>query len=130
MKHAANEASPSDKGTAFSSGPSVRGSALGRLLGAGKTRAPRRPRRPNPLAALLNSWWDRLLGAVTDGGFSQQEEEYAAHRTSRDYLWNTVGLTAWGMVFPVLTVTDTGHTHYQITGIQFRKDVFSNFDKG
>lgn len=119
MKHAADEASPSDKGTAFSSGPSVRGSALGRLLGAGKTRAPRRPRRPNPLAVLLNSWWDRLLGAVTDGGFSQQEEEYAAHRTSRDYLWNTVGLTAWGMVFPALTVVVT-----QLSGVE-RAGMFS-----
>ena len=28
-------------------------------------------------------------------------------RTTRDYVWNTVGVGLWGMVFPVLTIVVT-----------------------
>lgn len=38
---------------------------------------------------------------------------YAANRTKRDYLWNTAGLAAWGMVFPVLTIVVT-----QLSGVE------------
>lgn len=54
-----------------------------------------------------SQWWDRLLGAVSERSFAAQAEQYAAHQTKRDYLFNTVGHTVWGMVFPLLTIIVT-----------------------
>lgn len=65
------------------------------------------PRRPNPLAELANAWWTRLITAVYGGGLAVQEEEFESGETGRDYLWNSIGVGAWGMVFPVLTVVTT-----------------------
>lgn len=73
---------------------------------ARKAKEPK-PARPNPIARLANHWFDRVMGAISDGSISDQQEEYAAHKTSRDYIWNTVGVGAWGMVFPVLTIVAT-----------------------
>lgn len=42
-----------------------------------------------------------------DGGMGAAEEAYESNQTSQDFLWNTIGLAAWGMVFPVLTVIIT-----------------------
>lgn len=81
--------------------------------------ARRRPRRPNPAVALMNAWWDRLLGAASGGGFSDAAEEYEAHSTSRDYVWNTIGLISWGALFPVLTIVVT-----QLSGAE-RAGMFS-----
>ena len=53
------------------------------------------------------------MGAISDGGLSDQEEHYAAHRTTRDFIWNTVGVGAWGMVFPLLTMIAT-----QLMGVE------------
>lgn len=64
-------------------------------------------KRVNPVRKLINDWFDRLLGAVSDGDLSGQGEEYAAGRTKRDFVWNTVGFAAWGMVFPILTIVVT-----------------------
>ena len=61
----------------------------------------------NPIAKLANDWFDRLVGAASDKTFSGQDEEYESGRTSRDFVWNTVGFTAWGMVFPILTIVVT-----------------------
>lgn len=61
----------------------------------------------NPIARLANQWFDRVMGAISDGSLSDQEEEYAAHRTTRDFVWNTIGVGAWGMVFPILTMVAT-----------------------
>lgn len=72
-----------------------------------KTEREPKPARPNPIARLANHWFDRVMGAISDGSISGQQEEYAAHKTSRDYIWNTVGVGAWGMVFPVLTIVAT-----------------------
>ncbi len=66
-----------------------------------------------PVHRLVNGWWDRLLGAASDRSFSDQEERYESHRTSRDYIWNTIGYTAWGMVFPILTIVVT-----QLSGVE------------
>ena len=65
------------------------------------------PKKPNPLRAFLNAWFDRLVGAVSEGNLSGQDEEYASGRTSRDFVWNTAGFAAWGMVFPFLTIVVT-----------------------
>lgn len=48
-----------------------------------------------------------MLGAVSGDGLAEQEAEYASGRTTRDYVWNTVGVGLWGMVFPVLTIVVT-----------------------
>ena len=72
-----------------------------------------RQKKPWFLKRIVNGWWDRLLGAVSEGSLSAQEEEYAAHRTTRDYIWNTIGFGAWGMVFPLLTIIIT-----QLVGVE------------
>ena len=74
----------------------------GRIRGAAPAK-----REPGPLSRLANAWWTRLIESVYDGGLSAQEAEYESGETRRDYLWNTVGVGAWGMVFPVLTVVAT-----------------------
>ena len=66
-----------------------------------------RPKRVNPVRKFINDWFDRLVGAVSDGSLSNQDEEYASGRTSRDFVWNTVGFAMWGMVFPFLTIVVT-----------------------
>ena len=60
------------------------------------------------------------MGAVSDGTFSQvRSEEYESGRTSRDFMWNTIGFAAWGMVFPILTIVVT-----QLAGVE-RAGMFS-----
>ena len=59
-----------------------------------------RRRRQPFLARLVNQWWTRLLSAIYQGSLSEQEEEYESHSTSRDYVWNTAGMTIWGMSLP------------------------------
>ena len=76
-------------------------------------RRPRRPKRPSRFGMLVGNWWNRLIGAVYSGSLSSQTEQYAAHNTTRDYIWNSVGLGAWGVVFPVLSVVTT-----QLVGVE------------
>lgn len=76
-------------------------------------RRPRHPKRPSRLGMLVGNWWNRLIGAVYSGSLSSQTEQYAAHNTTRDYIWNSVGLGAWGVVFPVLSVVTT-----QLVGVE------------
>lgn len=76
-------------------------------------------RKEGMLRKLMNSWWDRLLGGVSNGGFAQQEAQYASHSTKRDFMWNSIGLGAWGMVFPLLTIVVT-----QLVGLE-RAGMFS-----
>lgn len=59
------------------------------------------------LRRVSSQWWDRLLGAASDRSFSGQSEQYAAHQTKRDYIFNTVGHSIWGFVFPLLTIVVT-----------------------
>ena len=78
-----------------------------RSQGNTRTGRPNIPNPFNPLVRLSNKWFNRIMGAVSEGGLAEQEEEYAAHRTSRDYIWNSIGVGVWGCVFPVLTVIAT-----------------------
>lgn len=73
----------------------------------------------NPLSRIVNSWWDRLLGAVNERTLAGQAAEYDSGRTSRDFMWNTIGFAAWGMMFPLLTVIVT-----QLVGVE-RAGMFS-----
>ncbi len=66
-----------------------------------------RRRKPSWLTRLVNRWVNRLVGAVADGTFADQEAQYESHRTSRDYVWNAVGLASWGVCFPVLSIVVT-----------------------
>ena len=66
-----------------------------------------RERQPGPLARVVNGWWNRLIGAVFGGRFSTETEQYLAHQTKRDYVCNTLGQAAWGMLFPLLTLIAT-----------------------
>lgn len=79
----------------------------------------RLPKRQNPVRRLINDWFDRIMGAVSDGGLSSQDEEYESGRTSRDFAWNSAGQAAWGMVFPILTIVVT-----QLSGVE-RAGMFS-----
>ena len=72
----------------------------------------RKPHKQNVIKQIINHWCNRLLGVVTEGGFDH-EEEYESHRTTRDYICNTIGTGAWGMVFPFLTVVVT-----QLSGVE------------
>lgn len=98
--------------------PNTRPSDTTPFLGAASREREQRaagkpPRKPNFITRTVNGWWNRLLGAVSEGSLADQEAEYAAHRTSRDYVWNTIGFATWGMVFPILTVVVT-----QLVGVE------------
>ena len=72
-----------------------------------RARAERPVRQPGFLARVVNGWWNRLISAVFGGTFSEQTEQYLAHQTKRDYVCNTIGQAAWGMLFPALTMVAT-----------------------
>lgn len=74
-----------------------------------KEHTPRKPRahKPNFITRAIGSWWDRLLDIVLEGKVEEQRDQYASHRTTRDYVWNSLGTGAWGMVFPLLTIVCT-----------------------
>lgn len=44
---------------------------------------------------------------AAEGSFTGQEQMYESHRTTRDYIWNSVGLAANNLVFPLLTMVIT-----------------------
>ena len=76
-----------------------------------KRRRDPKKERPDRDASLLtrvvNDWWNRLIAAVFGGKLSEQTEQYLAHQTKRDYVCNTIGQAAWGMLFPALTMVAT-----------------------
>lgn len=77
---------------------------------AGKTHKSRHVPRvlvANPISKMIGHWYDRLSGAVSSGTLSGMEEEYSSGHTGRDFLWNTIGVGTWGMVFPLLTIVVT-----------------------
>ena len=121
-RHAAPETGTHAKAPVCDTQPidgQVRGdkTLMGRLLRRGdeaeERRRSRKKKGPGPARRFINAWFDRLTGAVGQGGFSAQEAEYEAHRTSRDYIWNTVGFSVWGMIFPILSIVVT-----QISGVE------------
>ncbi len=76
-------------------------------------------KKESAIRRLINNWFNRIVGAVSEGDLAGQEEEYAAGRTSRDFVWNSIGQGAWGMVFPILTIVVT-----QLAGVE-RAGLFS-----
>ncbi|WP_251211797.1 lipopolysaccharide biosynthesis protein [Adlercreutzia murintestinalis] len=72
-----------------------------------------RQHKQNFIARLVNRWFDRVVGAMKGDGLSAAEAEYAPHRTTRDFIWNTAGQAAWAFVFPVMTMVST-----QLVGVE------------
>ncbi len=66
-----------------------------------------RKRKPLWIERKIRTWGGRILGAMGEGGMGAAEEEFESNQTSQDFIWNTIGLAIWGMVFPVLTVIIT-----------------------
>lgn len=84
--------------------------AAGRARGA---HSAQKEKTPSRIGMLIGNWWNRLISAVYSGSLSDQTEQYAAHNTTRDYIWNSVGLGAWGMVFPILSIVTS-----QLVGVE------------
>lgn len=97
--------------------PEVQVTAAFATRGAGRPVQDGEGKKKGFLRRLTSQWWDRLLGAASDRSFSTQAEQYAAHQTKRDYLFNTVGHTIWGMVFPLLTIVITQLTDTEKAGM-------------
>lgn len=70
-------------------------------------RRPHKARKQGAIARLVNHWIDRLVGAVTQRSLTNQEEQYSPHQTTRDFIFNSVGIGVWGVVFPLLTIVIT-----------------------
>lgn len=64
-------------------------------------------RKQGALSRLVNHWVDRLVAAATHRSFTAQDEEYSAHQTTYDFIFNSIGIGAWGVVFPLLTIVVT-----------------------
>lgn len=101
-----------EKGSTVSFADRFRATGGGKASASHKNRKPRKPRKTNPVKKAVNDWCNRLLGVVSEGSFDQ-EEEFASHKTTRDYICNTIGTGAWGMVFPILTIVVT-----QLCGVE------------
>ncbi len=67
----------------------------------------------NLITRIVNSWFDRVVGAMKGEGLSESEERYGAHRTKRDFVWNSIGTACWSFVFPVVTIVST-----QLVGVE------------
>lgn len=71
------------------------------------------PHKQNLIARVVNNWFDRVMGAMKDGGLSNSNAEYASHRTKRDFIWNSIGSASWAFIFPVVTMVST-----QLVGLE------------
>lgn len=85
--------------------------------GKARSHAKKRKPRHNFIARQVNAWCDRLVGAIADGSLADQEEEYESHSTSKDYVWSGIGMGAWGMVFPILTIVVTQLVGTELAGM-------------
>ena len=64
--------------------------------------------RETPLRSFVNGWWERLYALVFGRTpIGDQAQMYSSGRTLGDYVWNTVGQTLWGALFPLLTIVST-----------------------
>ena len=70
-------------------------------------RRPNKARKQGAISRLVNHWIDRLIGAVSRRSLTDQEEQYSSHQTTRDFIFNSVGIGVWGVVFPLLTIVVT-----------------------
>ncbi len=108
-----------DTGSIHDAGRSRRNREVDEPVDDGRWTRDKRYRSVNPVRQLINDWFDRLMGAVSEGDLAGQEEEHASGRTKRDFMWNSIGQGAWGVVFPFLTIVVT-----QLAGVE-RAGMFS-----
>jgi len=108
-----------DTGSIHDAGRSRRNRERNQQEDDGRWTRDKRYRSVNPVRKLINDWFDRVMGAVSDGDLAGQEEEHASGRTKRDFMWNSIGQGAWGVVFPFLTIVVT-----QLCGVE-RAGMFS-----
>ncbi len=107
------QATVRDTGSIHDAGRSRRSREIEEPEDNGRWTRDDRYRSVNPVRKLINDWFDRVMGAVSDGDLAGQEEEYGAGRTKRDFMWNSIGQGAWGVVFPFLTIVVT-----QLSGVE------------
>jgi O-antigen/teichoic acid export membrane protein len=62
------------------------------------------------------SWGKRVLSAALERTFDGSQAQYAAHRTTKDYIWNTIGFATWGLVFPLMTIVASQLTDVETAG--------------
>ena len=73
--------------------------------------------KPSALVRIVSQWCNRLLGAARERSFHEEDEVYEANQTSRDYLWNTISMGMWGVVFPLLTIVVTQLSGTELAGM-------------
>lgn len=73
--------------------------------------------KQNFLSRFINDWFDRVVGAMKDGGLSEAQAKYAPHKTTRDFVWNSIGNASWAFVFPVITMISTWLVGVETAGI-------------
>ena len=73
--------------------------------------------KPSALVRIVSQWCNRLLGAARERSFHEEDEVYEANQTSRDYLWNTISMGMWGVVFPFLTIVVTQLSGTELAGM-------------
>lgn len=66
-----------------------------------------KPHKQNFIARAVNQWFDRVMGAMKGEGLEAAPAQYASHKTTRDFVWNTIGSASWACVFPVVTMVST-----------------------
>lgn len=98
----------------------------GRFSAGGSSSLPRRrkrsrrgakPHKQGVVKRMVVRWCNRLLAAVSERSLSEQEAEFAEHRTTRDYVCNSIGIVTWGAAFPVLTIVATQLVGVELAGM-------------
>ena len=75
---------------------------------ASKEARPPRRRTFSLLRRIVDDWWERLYAlAFGHAPLGTQAQLYDANQGMRDYVWNTIGQTLWGSLFPILTIVAT-----------------------
>ena len=72
---------------------------------------------PSAASRVINGWWNRLITAVFSGRVAEETERYSSHQTTRDYVFNTLGLISWGMLFPILSIVCTQLLGAELAGM-------------
>ena len=73
----------------------------------GKKRPKKQERHEPVVRGAINRWFMRLGDVKENKSFSVGASEYEANQTRSDYLMNTIGASAWGALFPILSVIAT-----------------------
>lgn len=78
-----------------------------RSRGTARSGVVSKPQEGRPRFQLLAQWRQRIEDARRSGSFVDQAGQYAAGQTTRDYLCNTIGQTAAGSFFFLISIVAT-----------------------